>query len=217
MIFYEKFVLYYLKYLYLQSIKTIILILNKTSKTMKKFFLVGALALCGAMSAQKNSVKANPFALLGGSDLVSYERAIGGNSTVGVGAGIGGFKLGGVKYSQAGGSVFYRYYFGEALKGWYGHGGVSYSGGKVKTENEGISFDINANSISANKSSEEVKFGAFGAQVKAGYQWVWNSGFTLDLNAGIGYTSFNYDNSETTGLKGNGILPALGVALGYSF
>lgn len=180
---------------------------------MKKFFLVGALALCGAMSAQKNSVKANPFALLGGSDLVSYERAIGGNSTVGVGAGIGGFKLGGVKYSQAGGSVFYRYYFGEALKGWYGHGGVSYSGGKVKTENSGFSFD--GNTIREN--SEDVKFGAFGAQVKAGYQWVWNSGFTLDLNAGVGYSSFSYDGDASIGLKGSGILPTLGVALGYSF
>lgn len=180
---------------------------------MKKFFLVGALALCGAMSAQKNSVKANPFALLGGSDLVSYERAIGGNSTIGVGAGIGGFKLGGVKYSQAGGSVFYRYYFNEALKGWYGQGSASYSGGSVKMGDSGFTID-NTNSV-----NEKVSFGAFGAQAKAGYQWIWNSGFTLDLNAGIGYTSLSYDtsNNNLTGLKASGVLPQFGIALGYSF
>lgn len=177
---------------------------------MKKVLLVGALALFGAVNAQQNSIKANPFALLGGSDLVSYERAIGGNSTVGISGGIGGFKLGDVKYSQAGGGAFYRYYFREALKGWYGHGGVSYNGGKVKTS--GVSFE----SVTVEES--ETKFSSFGVQGKVGYQWVWNSGFTLDLNAGIAYSSFSYDNKEENlGLKASGILPALGVALGYSF
>ncbi|MDY3343896.1 DUF3575 domain-containing protein [Riemerella anatipestifer] len=182
---------------------------------MKKLFLAGALALFGAVNAQQNSVKVNPFALLGGTDMVTYERAIGGSSSVGVGAGIGGFKIGDVKYKNAGASAFYRYYFGDtALKGWYGMGIVSYSGGKVTSGGNTISFD--GSSLQVEKT--EIKYGSFGAGVRAGYQWLWNSGFTLDLNAGLGYSSFDYDSKESTlGLKASGVLPAFGVALGYSF
>lgn len=181
---------------------------------MKKLFLVGAVALCGVVNAQQNSVKVNPFALLGGgADMVSYERAIGANSSVGIGAGIGGFKFGGVKYKNAGASAFYRYYFNEALQGWYGTGVLSYGGGKV----EGRSYSYYDGETST---TSEVKYGVFGFGARAGYQWIWNSGFTLDLNAGINYASFDYkskaDNQQAA-LKGNGILPAIGIALGYSF
>ncbi|WP_018676487.1 DUF3575 domain-containing protein [Riemerella columbina] len=175
---------------------------------MKKLFLVGALALFGAVNAQQNSVKVNPFALLGGTDMVTYERAISGNSSVGLGGGIGGFKIGDVKYSNAGGTIFYRYYFNEALKGWYGMGSVAYSGGTVKYT-DGF-----------NNKEEKQNFSSFGGGVKAGYQWLWNSGFTLDLNAGLGYSSFNYDSNESSNniaLKASGVLPMFGVALGYSF
>lgn len=95
------------------------------------------------------------------------------------------------------------------MKGWYGHCGVSYSGGKVKQD--AIYFD------GEKLTSDDIKYGSFGFQVKAGYQWVWNSGFTLDLNAGLGYSSFNYDGGDALGLKASGVLPAIGVALGYSF
>lgn len=179
---------------------------------MKKILLASAIALFGLANAQENSIKVNPFALLGGSDLVSYERAIGEKSSVGINAGIGGFKLGGLKYTQGGGGAFYRYYFGDqVLKGWYGHGGVSYSGGKVKNEVAADFF------MDEEVDNSEIKFGSFGVQAKAGYQWVWNSGFTLDLNAGLAYSSFNYKGDDTEGLKGSGFLPAFGVALGYSF
>lgn len=190
---------------------------------MKKSILAGALALFGMTNAQVNSIKANPFALLGGSDLVSYERALNTNSTVGLGAGIGGFKLGGVSYSQAGGQLFYRYYFKQALRGWYGNAGVSYTGGKVKNSLDIHIHDHSHNGFSIDHTdNDEVAFGAFGLQAKAGYQWVWNSGFTLDLNAGLGYINFNYDSKTQNelapiGLTASGVLPAFGVALGYSF
>lgn len=179
---------------------------------MKKILLASAFALFGLANAQENSVKVNPFALLGGTDLVSYERAIGGASTVGVGVGIGGFKIADYKYSNVGGSVFYRYYFGGTpLKGWYGLGGLSYSNGKAKYNKSIFGEDLKF----------EHKYNSFGGNVRAGYQWVWDSGFTLDLNAGISYSSFNYKTNDTVeeivGLKSSGILPAVGVALGYSF
>lgn len=177
---------------------------------MKKLFLVGAFALFGAMNAQQNSVKLNPFAILGGSDLLTYERAVGEQSSVGVGAGYGGFKIADNKYTNLGASVFYRYYFSEALKGWYGMGGIAYNNGKVTT----TGYDENFNTT-----EEKVNFNSFGGTVKVGYQWLWDSGFTLDLNGGLGYSSFKYDQSGTVndGLKASGLLPAFGLALGYSW
>ncbi|QAR29907.1 hypothetical protein EQP59_00300 [Ornithobacterium rhinotracheale] len=101
--------------------------------------------------------------------------------------------------------MFYRYYFKEVLKGWYGMGAIAYGGGTVKnTEDSDI---------------EKVKFNSFNGKIKAGYQWLWNSGFTLDINGGFGYNSFNYNTNtqDISDLKASGILPAFGLALGYSF
>lgn len=106
--------------------------------------------------------------------------------------------------------MFYRYYFSEALKGWYGMGGIAYNNGKVTT----TGYDENFNTT-----EEKVNFNSFGGTVKVGYQWLWDSGFTLDLNGGLGYSSFKYDQSGTVndGLKASGLLPAFGLALGYSW
>ena len=180
---------------------------------MRKVLLVGALAAFGALSAQqKNSVKANPFALLGGTDLVNYERAIGEHSSVGGGLGLGGFKFGGAKYSSFGANLAYRYFFEEALRGWYGLGIVFYQGGSVKLETP--------NFFGGPVQEAKSDFNAFGLGARGGYQWIWDSGFTLDLSLGFTYSSFSYSgdtNSQTLDLKGGGVLPSFGVALGYSF
>lgn len=173
---------------------------------MKKLFLVGALALLGIANAQQNSVKVDPFSLLlFGKDMVTYERAVGEKSSVGLGAGLGTLKANDLSYNNVGGTLFYRYYFKEVLKGWYGMGSVAYGSGTVKN--------------TENSDTEKVKFNSFNGKIKAGYQWLWNSGFTLDINAGLGYNSFNYDTKaqDTPNLKASGILPAFGLALGYSF
>ena len=44
-------------------------------------------------NAQENIIKANPLSVLGGTDLLSYEHKLGDNSSLLVGAGIGGFNL----------------------------------------------------------------------------------------------------------------------------
>jgi len=183
---------------------------------MKKIlFFVAVIATSFAMKAQENAIKANPFALLGGTDLVSYERAVSDNSSVIVGAGIGGFKIAGTKYSSFGASLQYRYYFKEALKGWYAGAFAQYLSGNVDFE----SFTFNEDTFTTEETTEEISYGAFGGGAKVGHQWIWDSGFTLDLNAGIGYSSFSYDDdSDTTlGLKASGILPNFGLALGYAW
>ena len=41
------------------------------------------------------------------------------NSTAIAGLGVAGYKIAGSKYSSVGGELQYRYYFKEALHGWY--------------------------------------------------------------------------------------------------
>lgn len=168
---------------------------------MKKLFLAGALALFGSMNAQQNSVKFNPLAVFGGSDMFTYERAVSEHSTIGVGAGFSSYKITDVTYNSVAGSVFYRYYFSEVLKRWYANAGISYYSGKT-------TYD-----------GSKDKYGSFGINGKMGYQWVWESGFTLDLNGGLVYRSYNYDNGATDSniFKASGVGPAFGFALGYTW
>lgn len=176
---------------------------------MKKIILT-AVAVFGFAfaNAQENVIKVNPLSILGGTDLVSYEFKIGEKSSFLVGAGIGGFKIGDAKYSNYGAEVQYRYYFKEALKGFYVGGQAGYSLGKVKTE--GTLFTTE---------TSESNFGSFRLGAKGGYQWIWNSGFSLDLNLGLAYNNFSYKdtNSSTSSLKASGILPNFGFGLGYAF
>jgi hypothetical protein len=178
---------------------------------MKKLLLFVAFAAFGFSfsNAQENAVKVNPLAILGGTDLVSYERALTDNASGIISAGIGGFSIGNFSYSSYGAGLQYRYYFSEVIRGWYGGGAVAFQGGNVEAEDN---FD--------GSSSEEISFGAFSGGIKGGYQWSWDSGFTLDLNLGINYVNFSYDdtdNSSFDSLDGSGILPQFGFGLGYAF
>ncbi|GAB1857592.1 DUF3575 domain-containing protein [Flavobacteriaceae bacterium MHTCC 0001] len=181
---------------------------------MKKLLLCAVITVLGltSVSAQERAVKVNPLALLGGTDLVSFETKLGEQSTGVVGAAIGGFKFGGIKYSSFGGELQYRYYFGDLLDGWYGAAGVSYQSGT--TEFETIGFD--------SSSSDEFDFSAFGGGLKIGHQWAWDSGFVIDLNLGASYKSFNYDFGDADSFtqelfKGSGVLPTFGFGVGYSW
>lgn len=183
---------------------------------MKKIILTAAAVFAfGFANAQENIIKVNPLAILGGTDLLSFEHKIGDNSSAVLGLGYGGFKIGDAKYTNMGAEVQYRYFFEESLKGIYVGGQLGYSSGKVTLD--GIpSFDENFNLVST---SNEIKFGALKVGVKGGYQWVWDSGFSLDLNLGIAYNKFSYKNSdpEFSTLKASGVLPNFGFGLGYAF
>ena len=183
------------------------------NKFMKKVLLIAVFIICGlwSVNAQENVVKVNPIAVLGGTDLVSYERVIGDQSSAVISGAIGGFKFGGVDYSSFGVGAQYRYYFSEVLKGWYGAGDAAFQSGDVEVE------DL----FGSSSSSSKTDFSAFRVGAKAGYQWIWNSDFSLDLNFGIAYSSFNYDdnddNSSFSILKASGVLPTFGFGLGYAW
>jgi len=182
---------------------------------MKKLVLLVAVTVFafGNVNAQENVVKVNPLALLGGTDLVSYERAFGDNSSGIVSGAIGGFNFGGIKYKSFGAGLQYRYYFDEVLNGFYGGAIVSFQNGTTEFE------DL----LGEGDSDDEFDFTALGGGVKAGYQWLFDSGFTIDVNLGASYKSFDYDfgeNSDPTTealFKGSGVLPTFGFGIGYGF
>jgi hypothetical protein len=182
---------------------------------MKKIILsVAVIALTLGASAQKgggdesskpNVVKVNPLGALFGNIPVSYERALNAKSSIQVNASFGGLSVGGVKYSTLSGGVDYRYYLSNsksAPEGFYASGGAGYYSLKVK-ETGGTSFTGSG----------------FVGKAVIGNQWIWDSGFALDLFGGINY----YAGGKIKGTGGveytkfNGALPALGIALGYNF
>ena len=127
---------------------------------MKKLFIIAMLALgFSTVNAQENAVKANPLALLGGADLVSYERAISEKTSVVLGAGIGGFKISGTKYSSFGVSGQFRYYFDEAVYGWYAGVIAQYLSGNVDYEYDDFFSDFE---------DVEIGYSSFGGGVKVG-------------------------------------------------
>jgi hypothetical protein len=184
---------------------------------MRKVLLFCTLVLCVSLANAQdgtpaNVVKLNPLGFLFGAGSVAYERALNEKSSIVIAPQFGGFKFGGIKYSSAGIGAQYRLYFSKtntAPEGFYAAPNVSYVGGKIKYD-----------AVDEDGNKEKDKFSSFGIGALAGKQWIFNSGFVIDLNAGFSYQSFNYKNDEdVTGinLKGSGVFPRLGFAVGYNF
>ena len=135
---------------------------------------------------------------------VSYERVINAKSSVQLDVIFGGLNIGGVKYTTIGGGLDYKYYLSNskpAPEGFYVAPGVGFTSVKVKDPYETVSgTSVNIKAV-------------------VGNQWIYSSGFSLDIFAGINY----YAGGKIKGTgnveysKFNGVLPALGVALGYAF
>ncbi len=110
------------------------------------------------------------------------------------------------KYTSYGSELQGTYYFKEALEGLYGGAQAG--------------FNLGNATLDAGFATSEVSYTSFRLGAKAGYQWIWKSGFALDLNLGFGYNKFSYNadaGSLTTGLSGGGVRPNLGFGIGYAF
>lgn len=180
---------------------------------MKKLLLVMAVCLMGYGTTTAQAIKLNPFALLGGSDLISFEMPIGERYSIQLGGGYGGFKFGSFKYSSYGAGVQFRLYFKDLMDGWYLAPDVSWNGGTVK-----VSDPLDANSESS------INYNGFGGGARIGRQWLFDSGFLIDLNLGAGYATRKYsfsdidqENQYESVLKGNGVSILGSLGIGYSF
>ena len=137
---------------------------------------------------QSSAVKVNPVGLAFGVANAGYEFSTSDSQTATISglyydvSGINGFGVG----------AEYRFYFGgEALKGW--HAGPSL--GYLSLEDD---FNTSASVFS------------FGGEV--GHQWVWNSGFLVDVFAGLGFAT---GGDNLNGLDSTTI--GIGVSLGYAW
>ena len=93
----------------------------------------------------------------------------------------------------------YRYYFTHLKKevptGFYINPQASFSFGSAKV---------------VNSSKESLSILGLGAEI--GYQFVWSSGFTLDLGIGPMYSI-----ASSNGLSASGLLPSATLSIGYAF
>ncbi|NJB70475.1 hypothetical protein GGR42_000937 [Saonia flava] len=179
---------------------------------MKKVFIITFVALGFGLNsyAQENVIKINPLGLALGSAELGYERALNEKSALEVSLAYfssdATFNSGEeVKANGFGAEGKYKLYFSStnnAPRGWYAAPVATYA------------------SASADSSSgEDGKFSYFGAGAVAGYQWIFgggNSGFALDLNLGFQYISASTQGS-ISGVSIDGILPRLGLSLGYAW
>lgn len=168
---------------------------------MKKVILTLVfVAFAFGANAQSNVIKTNPLGLAFGFFNATYERVLGTTSSVLV-RGQYMYKLLGEEVNLAGAGLGYRYYFTHANKpvpgGFYINPQASFSFGKITDDMD-----------------EEYSATTMGFGAEIGYQWVWDSGFVLDLGIGPMYTIAKGGNSEDE-LKG--IMPSATLAIGYAF
>ncbi len=153
-------------------------------------------------TTKKNVIKVNPLNLIFGGINISYERVLFPSGALQVGLTFSSAEVTvnttSERITGIGGSVGYRWYFGgskDAPEGWYAMPRFQFS-----SLSDGSGNGINTTSIGA----------------VAGYQWIWDGGFALDVFLGAQNTSFS-TKGDVSGVSINGILPVIGVALGYSF
>jgi hypothetical protein len=178
---------------------------------MKKFTILFAVIFLSATGfAQKKSsslerqnvIKVNPLGIIFGIAGVSYERVIDSKSSVQFDANFGGLSVSGNKYTNLGAGINYRRFFGassEAPKGIYISPGIGVLNSKVKVG-------------SSSGSSTGVTFKGV-----LGNQWVFNSGFSIDVNAGIQYANITPKINNVAYDKYSGVFAAVGFSLGYAF
>ena len=166
---------------------------------MKKLLVVLAIVLFGMsnMKAQEANglIKVNPIGFIFGVFNATYEKPLNESSSISLGASFFNWKS--LNISGLGLSAEYRFYFSNNSEAPHGMFAAPV---------------LEFNSMSYDGYTEKESLLAIGGGVKAGHQWVWDSGVALDLYFGYGYMSAKFDHYDATGGY-----PMLGLAIGYAF
>ena len=173
---------------------------------MKKItflFFFSILIQC-AMFAQNQIIKTNPIGFAFGNFNVKYERALSEATSFVVGGNFYSRKIFGVKATGYGLDGEFRYYITNRKKpspeGFYIGPGVSFDFNKLTDDGDTGSFTL------------------LGVGATLGYQWVWNSGFSLDLGLGPQYTFAAAKSDDVDeDIDFGGILPRFEFSIGYAF
>jgi hypothetical protein len=177
---------------------------------MKKVCIavLALVAYVGNVNAQDNAVKANPLGLIFGTAQFGYERAVTEKTSIEVSLAYASVSATvdseDTKATGFGAEGKYKFYFSSAqqgIRGWYAAPTVGF------------------NSTKASSGDSEGKLSWVAGGAVAGYQWVFgggDSGFALDLNFGAQYVSAK-TSGDISGITIDGILPKLGLSLGYAW
>ncbi|PWS26938.1 hypothetical protein DHW03_13020 [Pedobacter yonginense] len=175
---------------------------------MKKLFLCAltALAFLGAKAQDaQNTIKINPLSALLSTGSVFYERKINDGISAQLGLAYTGIKLEDVKFTGVAITPEVRFYLKQkAISGLYAAPFLRYQ------------------NYTVTDGTDKGKYNSFGGGALIGRQWVYGSGFVLDLFFGPSYNSGTYKatqgNNEPDikgGIEGFGI--RTGIALGFGF
>lgn len=169
---------------------------------MKKVVLsLAFVVLAFGLNAQSNVIKTNPLALAFGDFNATYERVLNNSSSLQI-SGHYMFKFLSEEVNLGGVGLGYRFYITHAKK--------PVPAGFHVTPNGVFTFGSVKNEDGTTSGAKTFGFG-----VELGYQWVWESGFALDLGIGPMYRflSGSGDESSTT----SGFWPSATLAIGYAF
>lgn len=150
-------------------------------------------------SAQDQIIKTNPLGLAFGNFNAIYEKALNEKSSISVGASYL-YSFLGTDVTGFGFNGEWRYYITNEKKpapeGFYAGPSLGFRNFSVRDEDGSVSV--------------------VGIGGTVGYQWVWDSGVTLDLGAGPQYSIIVAEGDDTTE-DFSGFLPRLFFAVGYAF
>ncbi len=155
---------------------------------MKKIVFIFSIFLALSAYSQNSAIKANPLGLAVGVLNASYEFGISDSNTIS--ANFSYYDVSGVSGLGIGGE--YRFYFGdEILKGWH-------------AEPSANAFFL--------KDTLDTKATVFSLGATGGYQWVFGSGFLVDVFGGYNY----FFGGDTLAGLDTGV-PVLGASIGYAW
>ena len=145
---------------------------------MKKLLLVALLFSAtyfkGYAQSEKNTLKINPISALLRTGSVFYEHKLSEKTSVQLGAAYTGMKISDTKFSGLALTPEFRFYPKQnALNGLYTAAFLRYQDYRVKDE----------------ESTAKGSYSSFGGGVLLGRQWIYSSGFTLDLFFGPSFNS----------------------------
>lgn len=174
---------------------------------MKKTFLIAILALSfinvKAQDAQ-NTIKINPLSALLRTGSVFYERKLNEGTSLQLGLAYTGVKIDDTKFEGIAITPEVRFYLKQkAISGLYAAPFLKYQNYSVRS------------------GSDKGTYSSFGGGALIGRQWVYGSGFVLDLFFGPAYNNGNFkikSGSEpeiSAGIDGFGL--RTGIAIGFGF
>lgn len=150
-----------------------------------------------AQADYPNVLKINPISLAFGNFNLSYQKAVSDASAIQIGANYW-YNIFGTKVSGVGARGAYHFFISN----------------REKAAPEGFYIGPQMGFNVANVTETDERVTTVGVGLMLGYQWIWESGVTLDLGAGPMY---QFANETTTDESFQGFLPNITLAIGYNF